>query len=559
MTYELPSLTALHGLLAAAGAESADLWVPKTWLGGTGQAMVAAEDGALVCVPRGEFYQWCIQNITESAPTHRPPARQAHAQVIYGTFLRSVTCIKRPGGGYDAGTMIRFLAILPQLQDLGVNCIYLLPVSKMGQKYRKGTLGSPYSGQALTSFEPSLHEEILGDPTAEILALQFSALVEAAHHCGMNVILDLSLRTVSRDSELIAEYPEAFYWRDLAQGSGAAAAPPHVPEVGKNIPFRTGLADALYRAPALDDYRRSFKCPPSTTNPEKWLALKRDATSPAHLLEMIEQHFGITTASAFSDCINDEQPLWSDVTYLRFFSDEWGTTEGRPQQEAPYCLQDSASLNVGTRQAPFNDLQKMMTRVPAWWLETFNLDGLRIDSAHAFSHELNDSIVRQCRESRPDAVLWGEGFSTEDASHLQGSGYDLFTGTSWTAQHHEENGVADSTHPDGPANIRPLAAAELHDSPRLWSRVEGDLSKFKQSLEHLAREDSPLFLMAGMELAESRPMNLGLEPQSDLLAGENVRLPLFDAQELPWQNQNSETHAAVRAACRLKTERKGTL
>ena len=38
-------------------------------------------------------------------------------------------------------------------------------------------------------------------------------------------------------------------------------------------------------------------------------------------INLIESEFGLTVAPAFSDCINDPQPAWNDITFFRLYLD----------------------------------------------------------------------------------------------------------------------------------------------------------------------------------------------------------------------------------------------
>src|SRR5215210_3203005 len=68
---------------------------------------------------------------------------------------------------------------LPRLKSLGVDILCLMPIHKIGEKNRKGTLGSPYSVKDYYSVNPEFG-------TLEDL----KHFVAAAHAEGFHVILD---------------------------------------------------------------------------------------------------------------------------------------------------------------------------------------------------------------------------------------------------------------------------------------------------------------------------------------------------------------------------------
>ena len=68
---------------------------------------------------------------------------------------------------------------LPRLKELGVDILWLMPIHKIGEKNRKGALGSPYAVQDYYSVNPDFGT--LDD---------LKHLIAAAHQQHMYVILD---------------------------------------------------------------------------------------------------------------------------------------------------------------------------------------------------------------------------------------------------------------------------------------------------------------------------------------------------------------------------------
>ena len=91
---------------------------------------------------------------------------------------------------------------LPRLKELGVDILWLIPVNKIGEKNRKGTLGSPYSVQDYYSVNPEFGT--LDD---------FKHFVASAHQQGMRVILDWVPNHTSWDNVLVSQHPD-WYARD---------------------------------------------------------------------------------------------------------------------------------------------------------------------------------------------------------------------------------------------------------------------------------------------------------------------------------------------------------
>jgi glycosidase len=91
---------------------------------------------------------------------------------------------------------------LPRLKALGVGILWLMPVQEIGQKNRKGTLGSPYAVKDYYAVEPELG-------TLEDLR----HFVSAAHRQGLYVLLDWVANHTAWDSNLVTEHPD-WYARD---------------------------------------------------------------------------------------------------------------------------------------------------------------------------------------------------------------------------------------------------------------------------------------------------------------------------------------------------------
>lgn len=104
----------------------------------------------------------------------------------------------------SAGTFKAFQEDLPRLKDLGVDMLWIMPVQPIGQKNRKGTLGSYYSISDYKSANPEFG-------TIE----DFKAMVKAAHDLGLAVILDWVPNHTAWDHTWISEHPD-YYMTDSA-------------------------------------------------------------------------------------------------------------------------------------------------------------------------------------------------------------------------------------------------------------------------------------------------------------------------------------------------------
>lgn len=102
----------------------------------------------------------------------------------------------------NEGTFAAAERELPRLKELGADIIWLMPVHPIGEKNRKGTLGSPYSVKDYYGVNPEFG-------TLEDL----KSFIDAAHELGMHVILDWVANHTAWDNPLVAEHPD-WYERD---------------------------------------------------------------------------------------------------------------------------------------------------------------------------------------------------------------------------------------------------------------------------------------------------------------------------------------------------------
>jgi starch synthase (maltosyl-transferring) len=128
--------------------------------------------------------------------------------VVYGMFPRVMTAFDHNGddqisiapnsdGWRETGTLLKSMALLPYIREMGFNTVHLLPVTAIGRDGRKGTLGSPYAIR-----NPYLLDENLDEPALGLTAEQlFKGFVEAAHRLGMRVVVEFVLRTAAKDSD----------------------------------------------------------------------------------------------------------------------------------------------------------------------------------------------------------------------------------------------------------------------------------------------------------------------------------------------------------------------
>ncbi|MBU0473243.1 MAG: alpha-glucosidase C-terminal domain-containing protein [Bacteroidetes bacterium] len=129
----------------------------------------------------------CAQN---SSKVHPEWSKNA---AIYEANIRQHT---------PEGTFKAFEAHLPQLKDMGIGIVWLMPIQPIGKENRKGSLGSYYSISDYTAVNPEFG-------TIDDL----KSLVNKAHKLGMHVILDWVANHTAWDHPWVKSNPE-FYTKD---------------------------------------------------------------------------------------------------------------------------------------------------------------------------------------------------------------------------------------------------------------------------------------------------------------------------------------------------------
>ena len=110
--------------------------------------------------------------------------------VIYSVYLRSFS---------PEGTFKGLERRIPELKELGITTLWLMPVHPVGVKNRKGTLGSPYAVQDYYGINPEFGT--MDD---------FKQLLATVHAAGMKLIIDMVANHTSWDSKLMEEHPDWF-------------------------------------------------------------------------------------------------------------------------------------------------------------------------------------------------------------------------------------------------------------------------------------------------------------------------------------------------------------
>lgn len=213
------------------------------------------------------------------------PSEWSKNATIYEVNIRQYT---------PEGTINAFAEHLPQLDSLGVDILWLMPIYPIGNENRKGGLGSAYSVKDYRSVNPDFG-------TTEDL----KNLVSQAHDLGMHVILDWVANHSAWDNPLINEHPD-WYSKD-SLGNYYAPVPDWADVVDlnyKNKDMRTYMVNSLkywvnevdidgYRCDVAmmvpTDFWNAARAELDSIKPMFMLA---EAEQPDHLLKAFDMNYG---------------------------------------------------------------------------------------------------------------------------------------------------------------------------------------------------------------------------------------------------------------------------
>ena len=534
----LPALAQVHQrlgeLLSGQGDQAAAYAVPGLWLDPAGPATRRQVNPL-------RFFLDTIEAIAQqpAQPLVVGPAGGGWSQnaVAYNLFPRAAAAFDHDGDGRlalplnrqgwrETGTFLKCIALLPWLRWLGINTVYLLPVTAVGKDGHKGNLGSPYAIR-----NPYRLDDNLGEPRLDLgVETEFKAFVEAAHHLGMRVVLEFVFRTAARDADWVAEHPEWFYWIDdrvparqpgmsPADATLAYGAPIFSPEELAFIfaEANEGRFDRLPPPPA--PHQAFFTPPPAPDQIEmidgRWFGRLADGRI-------------VRVPSAFSDWPGDMQPPWTDVTYLRLYD----------HPDFNYIAYNAVRLYDSRLARPEQAVLPLWQRIVGiipHYQDTFDIDGVMIDMGHALPSALKAAMVAAARTIKPDFAFWDENFGSPLNSLAEG--YNATLGSFPTSLHDQLSAahfLAQMAQTGVPLPF--FATPETHDTMRAAKRP-GGLAYVRFAWAICAALPAMPVLHGGFELGATEPLNTGI----GFSPAEQARYPastlaLFSAAAYPWEN-----------------------
>jgi glycosidase len=127
-----------------------------------------------------------------STLTTRPSPDWLRSSVVYEIFPRNFS---------ETGDLNGITARLDELNNLGVNILWLMPIHPTGEKLKKGSIGSPFAVRDFYAINPAYGT-----------TNDFRQLVDQAHQRNMKVVMDIVPGQTAWDSVMMAN-PD-YYMKD---------------------------------------------------------------------------------------------------------------------------------------------------------------------------------------------------------------------------------------------------------------------------------------------------------------------------------------------------------
>ncbi len=445
----------------------------------------------------------------------------------------------------ETGTFLRSIALLPYLRSMGIDTVYILPIMKHSFRYKKGSAGSCYAVSNFFKLDPELGDPIMGSDSS--VELEFKAFVESAHAFGIKIIIDIIPRTNAINSDMIEEHPDWFYWIKIKDLENYKS--PEVPNIKKPSTATEAILKDVFDSDEVTYHIMKFMKNPREENPKLYETCKdKYAASKANypdFLSVIEAEFGLTVAPAFSDVVNDKQPPWNDITYLRLFLDHPRESSKilskKKLKPNPYLLFDVAKASNCPGKVPNKELWETLSDIIPHYQKNYGVDGVRIDMGHALPKELLDLIIKKTKNIDKNFCLVAEELNPKMAPISKNLGYHALIGDGFNKLNDLENrGYFKFAKTAYNQPIPVLASSETHDTPRIASKRFGKTRARMITAASLFIPNTIAFLNSGQELFEIQPMNLGLGASSkdQFVLDKNDpyygRLALFDYTALHW-------------------------
>ena len=233
-----------------------------------------------------------------------PVSAQTQSEVVHPAWTKNATIYEANIRQHSKeGSFKKFQAYLPELKKMGVKVIWIMPINPIGEKNRKGELGSYYAVRDYKAVNPEF-----GTPA------DFKNLVKAIHAQGMYVIIDWVANHTSWDHAWTTQHPD--YYKKDKDGKFVPPVPDWADVISldySNQQVRKEMIDAMRFW--LTEYNiDGFRCDVAAMVPtDFWNDARKELDktkkifmlAEAHEFELQEKAFDMTYGWQYKDLFND--------------------------------------------------------------------------------------------------------------------------------------------------------------------------------------------------------------------------------------------------------------
>jgi glycosidase len=514
------------------------IWMPKIW-NTIGFEDIVSERENEIKVDAYEYIAKLIEFL-KSTNYEMQKNNNLSDSSIYCSLVRYSTAWDyNHDGKLEMGTFLKLIILLPMLKNIGIDILYLLPITEYSELYKKGDIGGPFVVKSYFKLDKNLHDEMLDEIDNFSLDNEFTALVEACHLLGIKVVTDFVPRVTARDSDIIKDHPDWVYW--IKKEYLHDFQTPKIPELGFFEECTYDNLETIYKAEETKQHLTKFSQSPDILNPSLWKKLKaRSEQTGENLLLLIESEMKITTPPAHSDWVNDVQPIWTDITFLKIFMD--GCQEVQKflsEDQAPYVMFDTIKANKFQGREPNYGLWKHFEDALRYYITEYEIDGIRVDIGHTLPPKLLNHLFDVVKELKPNAIFMSEDLFNRNHESAYESGYNIMLGSEWLemSRINKENLTNFLTELQG-LKISIFGCAETADTPRITTRNGGIKLARSIAVFNKFLPNAVPFITTGGEVNEEEPINCGL---ADNTNGAEIPRAFFNKMKIKWTNKNAQS------------------
>ncbi|MGM0609341.1 MAG: hypothetical protein ACQESP_13105 [Candidatus Muiribacteriota bacterium] len=409
---------------------------------------------------------------------------------------------------YNRGTLLKTIAVLPFIsEECGFNSIMLLPHFLRSDKFKKGNFGSPYSVKDYYRIDPYLADPVCEAHEEEL----FAAFIEGAHKLGMKVFIDMVPRTAARDSLWILENPEWFYWiKPENTDKLITLLKTYIDGLPEPSAVTSDIIEQVLEGLPVEEIQNLFEYAPSVKNPEKWERFKKENKKNPDFLAALTKEFGLITPPCSSDCVNDPQPPWTDVTPLRLYEDypesllnKYGD---KILDKPPFFIQPILKASNFYGKKPLKDLWHKVSDISLYYFKKFDVDGLRGDMFHALPSDLINQMVNKMPA---DFTLIMENLNNQAGEKLSlKHDFDFYTGNLFAIINESAENIHYYLNETTQYETKILGMPVIGDSVPIFSR-DKNKAQF-QLAAPVFMSNSAFGITADTLIGNDLPLNYGL-------------------------------------------------